>query len=337
MFPRKRAILIGADQYESLRPLGFCANDVDAVAHAFRNSLQFRKEDVLEFRLNGAYRPERTEVLGKMGSFLNQGLDPDELLVFYFSGHGMIDEDEHKDYLLPIDASPHDLVGTGIEVQHIIKQLAKTRCKNIVMFIDACREAVGGAKGLSIGQHSQEALRRDGIVTFFSCDPKEKSYEIEALEHGSFTHCILQAIAKGECQTVDDIDKFLRENVPPLNAIHQKPPQLPFTIIQPREKGQLAIFYRQITSAAPGAVGKYDETFDRLGELLVAGTVTDRAFCAAIEFLEKQNELATLSELDIRKLRYVESLSTGKYTSKAFEVAWSAAMRRDSLAPPKTM
>lgn len=86
----------------------------------------------------------------------------------------MSDPDQGEDYLLPIDATTNDLRETGLSVTYITKKLGSTGCKNIVMFIDACRQTVEGAKGVgSIGEASKAALERDGIVTFFSCDPRE--------------------------------------------------------------------------------------------------------------------------------------------------------------------
>ncbi len=337
-FPRKRAILIGADKYEHLRPLDYCGDDVRDVATEFRRSLQFKDEDILEFRVGASLAPKRQDILVKMAKFLSDGggVHQDELLIFYFSGHGVIAPDDQKDYLLPIDASADDLCGTGMQVEHLVKQLTKTRCKNIVMFIDACREAVSGEKGVgSMGEQSREALVREGIVTFFACDPKEKSYEISDLKHGSFTHCVLNAIAKGDCTTVDTIDKYLRENVPLINNRYRKPPQRPFTIIKPAEKGQLAIFFREVSAPVP--TDKYAPLFAKLGELSADDVLDDKCFNDAISLLERVAKSAALNEMDTRKLRYVDSLCSGKFTCKAFQVAWEALERRESTAAPKVL
>ena len=176
-FSRQRAILIGADQYQHVQPLKFCGKDVRDMARVFRESLEFDKADVLEFTSEAQLRPERGTILHHMGEFLKRPIKPDELLLFYFSGHGMIDSENKEDYLLPHDATLNALSETGIAVSSLTKKLIATGCRNIVMFIDACREPVDGAKGtVSIGEASKKALERDGIVTFFSCDPRERSY-----------------------------------------------------------------------------------------------------------------------------------------------------------------
>lgn len=225
-FSRKRAILIGADKYRRFASLDYSGKDVRDISKAFRDSLQFRDEDILEFTVESQLKPERTEILHNIGEFLKGPMKEDELLVFFFSGHGMIDEKNKKDFLLPIDASPNALTDTGLDVKTIADTLGNTGCANIVMFIDACREEVrdpNGAKSpidttgaKSVGHFSEDVVKRDGMVTFFSCAPQDRSYEIADLKNGSFTHCLLKAIASGECSTVEQVDNYLRSSVPPL-------------------------------------------------------------------------------------------------------------------------
>src|SRR5437763_292613 len=186
-FSRKRAILIGADKYKRVRPLEFCAEDAHATADAFRESLQFKPEDILELTVRSGQPPHRNDILHELGELPKKGIMPDELLVFYFAGHGLIDQENQLDYLLPIDVSPNNFTGTAISIDEVIKSLSATGCSNIVMFIDACREDLSGARSVSgLGQFSIESVERSGIVTFFSCDPRERSYEISDLGHGSF-------------------------------------------------------------------------------------------------------------------------------------------------------
>src|SRR5207245_1417629 len=127
---------------------------------------------------------------------------------------------------------------------------------------DACREATDGAKSIGL-EDTRNAVERAGIVTFFSCDSKDKSYEIDQLQHGSFTHCILEAITSKCCNTVDELDQYLRTNVPLTNSKYRKPPQQPYAIIQPAEKGKLPIFFSR--SQEQQVKDKWLSFEDRLG------------------------------------------------------------------------
>jgi hypothetical protein len=338
VFTRKRAVLIGVDAYEHVPPLQFSGGDARDVGAAFRNSLQFDPNDILEFTAQSILKPQRSAILHHLGEFIKNGIGADELLIFFFSGHGMIDSQEGKDYLLPIDASANDLKETGLRVESIVKRLADTGCKNIVMFIDACRDVINdGAKSIvSIGNDTKTASQRAGVVTFFSCDPKERSYEIAALNHGSFTHCVLEAIATGEHDTVEAIDKYLRENVPLRNSQNNKPPQLPYSIIEPAEKGRLAIFYSEARSRKNER--GYDAMFDLLGDLYADFDFNAQCFDQAIALLQKAKSGA-LTDHEQKMINCIKLLCDKTFTIRAFEVAWTACGRRqlNSAAPAKQL
>jgi Caspase domain len=335
-FPRQRAILIGADQYQHFQELKYSGKDVRDMARLFRESLDFDKTDVLEFTGDAELKPQRSTILHHVKEFLKRDIKPDELLLFYFSGHGMIDSESREDYLLPVDATPNELSDTGISVTHVTKRLIETGCRNIVMFVDACRENLDGAKGtISIGEASKKALERDGIVTFFSCDPRERSYEIGELEHGSFTHCLMNAIQEGEYSTVEAIDRYLRDNVPLVNEKYKKPLQRPFTIIQPAEKAQLAIFYSEMKRGM--VVDRFLAFQDQLGDIMARGDDLDaRSFTDAIEFLERLRAPCVLNSEDKRRLAFIEKVCSSIFTPRAFHVAWKA-MRRSAKALPKSL
>jgi len=341
MFSRKRAILVGADNYvHGLTPLKYCGNDAGGVAREFRNSLQFRKDDVLEFREgHDASRPERNVILSQMSRFLFEGkVQPDELLIFYFAGHGMIDTSTGKDYLMPVDASKYDFVGTGIAVEHVISLLTRTGCKNIVMFIDACREAYSGARGTtSVGHHSRSALERSGIVTFFACDPHELSYEIGDIGHGSFSHGVLKAIENPACQTVQAIDTFLQENVPTINSRYGIPAQRPFTVISPADKADLAVFYRE-TSGPPSADLRIANLRELVGNAFTDKDVSYECLGPILSFLKHAERKGNvLDDLDVRRMRHIEELCLQKITDDAFLFLWSAAEKRSPILPPKRL
>jgi hypothetical protein len=260
-------------------------------------------------------------------------VEEDDLLLFFFSGHGMIGKEDGKDYLLPIDATPFNLKNTAIRVEDIAAELKRTGCKNIVMLLDACREPVTGTKGISsIGDNSAESVRNAGIVTFFSCNPKDKSYEIEDLKHGSFTYCILDAIAKGEANTVTALESYLRRQVPVINAQHNKPAQQPYAIIEPAEKGDLPIFF---TNALHKLVSDtVEEWLAVIGEKFDDGNLADDLLNKIVEFLTDQHDVSF--EQDKRTV-LIRKICSGALSVPAFRVAWEAHERRKVAATKTTL
>ena len=335
-FSKKRAILIGIDKYDYVNPLSFCGNDACEIGETFRKFLEFQPQNVLEFTYASNVKPRRNDILHQIGAFLKSGIDPDELLVFYFAGHGMKDKDSGKDYLLPADASPHDLKETAISVDHILDKLGETACQNVVIFIDACREEVSGARTVSegMGDYSKTAVKRPGTVTFFSCDPRERSYEIDQLQHGSFTYCILEAIKSGRYPTIDLMNKYLREQVPLINAKYEKPPQMPFTVSEPLATTELIVFFHEVTDVIQTLLEKLAWLYD--SELL-----DEDSFNIGVTFLKKVENVGPPEGDDLKRMRRITSLAERKLHPAAFKLAWAVIEKGQlkgsapsALAPP---
>ena len=321
-FVNKWAILIGPTDYQYVKKLKYCTNDIVDVGKTLRKILEFPNENILEFGTGLKLTPDRAKIYHELGGLLKSGrIKEDDLLVFYFSGHGIRDK---KDYLLPIDATPNNLKNTGIEVEDLVDQLTETRCKNVVMFIDACREAIGGQKGGSaIGEDSRGIAERKGVVTFFSCDPQDLSYEIEELEHGSFTHCFLEGIKSGKCVTAADVYEFLLNEVPLTNLRYKKPVQKPYAVIVPDEKRGLQLLYSRGQIAE--STKHLDALIQHVGDLYLDEAI--EYFDASVELLDiaKNRELV---EDEALKLKLIERLCAGQLKPRAFAVAWGAIERR---------
>jgi uncharacterized caspase-like protein len=338
-FSRKRAVIIGVDKYHRVKPLNYSGSDAHAIATAFRDSLKFAPDDILEMTADSPKMPLRNKIIEEVLEFLKGGIQEDELLVFYFSGHGMRDSRSKKDYLLPLDVTLNDVAESGISVDYMVGKLTETGCKNIVMFIDACREDLDeGAKSIvGVGDLSRKALEREGLVTFFSCDPKEKSYEIEELKHGSFTYCLLEAIKKGDCTTVALIDSYLQTEVPLLNKKYNKNTQRPFTVIEPADKSQLTLFYSIAAIAAAGH--KYDVLIQKLADLFTGQDLDIKVYDPAIILIERaKNPTVTLSATDAARMNFIEALGQS-LSIPSFKAAWEALERQQvkPSAPPKIL
>lgn len=314
---------MGVNKYAYVRPLSHCDNDVVEIAKAFRDILGFPDENILMFAEGSLNKPEREAFFHKMGELKDsKRITPDDLLIFYFSGHGIRNADD-ADYLLPQMATPYNLKLTGLRVEDVVYELKGTGCNNLVMFIDACRELVGGERGIgpSIGEYSRDVLSRNGIVTFFSCDPKAFSYEIDDLKHGCFTYCVLEAIRKGECNTVEQLYQYLLESVPLTNKKFQKPAQQPFAIIEPAEKAKLPIFLSNILRAKEAE--SYDDVVEFLGRAYAEQELDGVTYQAAVDIIE----LGGTDSSDEPKLRIIRDYYKGIIQAKYFVIAWKSFER----------
>ena len=203
------------------------------------------------------------------------------------------------------------------------------------MFLDACRDPFGGAKGgTSIGDDSSVVVGREGAVTFFSCNPWDLSYEIKDLGHSSFTHNILKAIKDPACVTVDEVDKFLRTEVPLTNKNNKKPPQQPYTIWEPSEKGKLIIFGFGEKGIVELEIPRYDDLCNKLSERYIAEVAADAqgkkldpsAVDMSIDIIIKIKE-GSEDEESRKMLKFVEDYCADKISSRTLGMLLQALQR----------
>jgi uncharacterized caspase-like protein len=95
----KHAVVIGVKEYETVPALRFADKDARNLAETLP-LVGFEK--VLLFEDGGERKPTRASIFHHLG-LMKSSLDPDDLLLFYFSGHGMMED--NVDYLLPIEGS----------------------------------------------------------------------------------------------------------------------------------------------------------------------------------------------------------------------------------------
>ncbi len=246
---RNWAITIGINSYNNLQPLKYAKPDAEAVWDFFLNKLNFDKvhlfsEDAPPIAQDYDLPISSKPSYATLRRFLRVGfeepfLKADDNLWFFFAGHGI--RHEERDYLMPFDADPDDVEGTGIPISYVTERLRRSGAGNVILLLDACRSD-GRRAGLGIGTEVQK-----GVITFFSCGPEESSYEIEQLQQGAFTHALLQGLhVQGEynCGTVERLYQYLRIRVPELNLCYNKPRQIPHLIVEPAAKYQLILLPR---------------------------------------------------------------------------------------------
>lgn len=245
------AITIGINQYDNLTPLKYAKRDAEAMRDFCLKDMGFDRvyyfSDDSEPIATDTGPMKSRPTFATLSRFLRTRfeqpfLTPGDNLWFFFAGHGRRHSD--RDYLMPIDVDPGNLDGTAISLNSITERLRRCGADNVILFLDACRDE-GARDGEGIG------LKQQGVITLFSCSPNERSYEIEALEQGAFTHVLLQGLrvqGEGNCATVERLYDYLKHQVPELNRKHQKPRQTPYAIAEPATKLDLILVPKFATS-----------------------------------------------------------------------------------------
>ena len=230
------AIAIGVNYYEHLpapKHLKYAVRDADSVKNFLCNQAGFSRDKVILCSDDSEpignrkipTHPTRSNLRRLLRDEIVSAKGADNLWLF-FSGHGMLGRDNH-DYLIPRDGYSRDLEETAISIDFVTRCLMNCQAKNVVLALDMCRDKnTDGSKGVrDLGTDTAKLAKQRGIITIFSCDPSERSYEITELQQGAFTYALLEGLTNHK--TPRSLEQYLQQRVPQLNRDHGKPDQFP--------------------------------------------------------------------------------------------------------------
>ncbi len=245
------AICIGINQYHFLQDLTCAVNDAEKIHLWLTETARF--DQAYLFTDHSPPITDMSEPLPSQPTFTTLRylfrkyvarpiLSPSDSLWFFFSGHGV--REQGQDYLLLSDSDPdpEEVNNSAISLAFITECLRRSGAGNIMMFIDACRSVAKSGLGIEL-QPTQ------GVISIASCGPTERSYEIETLNHGSFTYALLESLqiqGENNCATVERLCKRLKDRVGELNRTHDKPRQTPYARIEPETKNHLIFLPERI-------------------------------------------------------------------------------------------
>ncbi|MFH1297860.1 MAG: caspase family protein [Bacteroidota bacterium] len=157
-------------------------------------------------------------------------------LIFYYSGHGLPDENTREPYLIPVDVSGTN-IAQGIKLSEVYKKLTEYPNKRVTVFLDACFS--GGARNQellamkSVKIKPNEAAVEGNMVVFASSSGEESSGVDRGKQHGFFTWFLLKKLqeTKGEINYKEMRD-YLVHSVSYETTLISKP-QTPQVLISP--------------------------------------------------------------------------------------------------------
>ena len=251
---RNWAFVIGINKYLRLRSLNYAVRDAELIRDFFWQEAGF--EHVFYFSDNSPdlIAPDGSvqstqPTYANLWSFLldffeSPAMAEGDNFWFFFSGHGIRYQD--RDYLMPCDGNPRAIEATAISLTYVTERLRRCGADNVILFLDACRNE-GDKAGLGVGLEKHQ-----GVITIYSCSPREKSWEISELQQGSFTYTLLEALriqGEGNCATVERLYNYLRYRVPLLNRQYGYEEQTPYPIVEPAPKYHLILLPKYATGA----------------------------------------------------------------------------------------
>ncbi len=195
------ALVIGNSEYEHVARLPNGARDAVDVADVLTG---------LGFRVISGADQTRAEIL-TLAREVKRTLKPDDIALFYFSGHAV--QIGSENFIIPIDAHGSDLEKvkqSSVKLQTILAEMEKEADRNIVI-LDACRNNPFDIKNSarSIGGVARGLAKVDvGVGSFiaFSTQPGNVALDGEG-DNSPFTAALLKYLPSRD----DDLHEVMRK------------------------------------------------------------------------------------------------------------------------------
>ncbi len=208
------SLLVGVNSYQddNLPCLRYPAFDCQGLAEALLEATQgFPRKEVIVHHDQADLTPTLESVEASLKQIV-AAAKPEDTVLLYFSGHGVLDYNTKEVVLCLADTNKDDLSRTGLKLPEILQLLSNLGIHRQMLWLDACHSGditLRGAKGeagnsslINPADRLEEVLRQraaqsKGFYALLSCDQKQRSWEFPELKHGLFTYYLMRGL-RGE-------------------------------------------------------------------------------------------------------------------------------------------
>ena len=205
---RKFALVIGNSEYDDpkLARLRTPSRDVDALAGVLKDPAVGQFDKVVP-----VVNQTTAVVFREIAAFF-VGKKPDDLLLPYFSGHGVKNE-EGDLYLAVRDTDSRIPHATAIPARFITSEMDRGRSRRQILILDCCHSGafspgMKGELGGSVGTASTFRGNGTGRVVLTATDSTEYAWEGDRVtgepENSVFTRYLVQGLQTGEADLGGD-------------------------------------------------------------------------------------------------------------------------------------
>jgi uncharacterized caspase-like protein len=211
------ALLIGIANYPSvegfeIQQLKAPVKDVSALAAFLKDPKKGGFDPDHVFTLTDE-EATRRNILMKLNEIASKA-GPEDMVIFYFSGHGTRDMKHGLTYLIPYDHDLSDLGTTCIRFSDLANKIRDMEASKVVVILDACHSGGVKPKGARaavetgiVERYDEEFRKAEGRPLLLSSDESEVSWETE--ENGIFTRFLLEGLnGKADTNPEDGIVTF---------------------------------------------------------------------------------------------------------------------------------
>jgi hypothetical protein len=193
--------------------------------------------------LTGANATRENIIEAATDQFMKAGKE--DMIIFYFSGHGKSGETDNAGYLLGYDYKNGRESGTAVEMGEIKGKITESHAKIKLSYVDACHAGLFSDDGLKGTEAENQMVKvyMDGIsnaaggtAVFMASKANQQSEENVQLNNGVFTHFLIRGLmgeadasgpgAQGnndKIVTVGEMDAYLTTRILTFTKSKQEP------------------------------------------------------------------------------------------------------------------
>lgn len=190
----RKALIVGIDHYDHIKPLRGCVNDAHSVHAALERDADGTVNFTNPLMLTGTSSTSGVDRLTLREAVRDLFRDDAEIALFYFSGHGYLDET--GGFLCASDAASGD---DGVSLAEVMTFANQSPATNKIIILDSCHS---GAAASSAAGAAQADIREG--VTILSASTANQ-YAMEVGGAGVFTGLLVDALNGAAANLVGDI------------------------------------------------------------------------------------------------------------------------------------
>lgn len=193
--PKIRALIIGVSDYNEMKKLEFSDDDAQHIFD-FLQSEEGGSVPLSQIILLKDQQATYKNVIGAANQLFSKA-NPEDLILFYFSGHGL------PGAFLPVDS---DGIKHRINHDELKSILLHSPAKHKLVFADACHS--GSFRSMSENEYSHLfyeslAISSGGLGLLLSSRSDEFSHEFDGIKAGVFSHFLIRGLT-GEAEKDKD-------------------------------------------------------------------------------------------------------------------------------------
>ncbi|MBD0263678.1 MAG: caspase family protein, partial [Tolypothrix sp. Co-bin9] len=200
-------MLVGINKYQDkgLPTLNYSSVDCQGLADALIGATkQFPQKEVKIHHDFASLAPSLENVRVSLQE-ITAAAKPQDMVLFYFSGHGMLEPNSQQAFLCLADTEKSNLKNTGLGLQELLQLLNNCPAQNQLVWLDACHSGGMTLRGIAaepllnpttqlVEVLQRTAAKSKGFYALLSCDNNQQSWEFPELGHGVFTYYLMRGL-----------------------------------------------------------------------------------------------------------------------------------------------